>query len=311
MTSADGAGHHIGDTAPTRELLRRLELDVRMKLDGLLHGDYRGLLPGHGSDLGETREYQPGDDVRRIDWNVTARLQETHVRETIADRELETHILIDLSPSLDFGTVRQEKRDLVLAAVAAIGLLTARVGNRVGALLLSPAGITTVPAAQGRQHLMAILHRLAEAPREDGGSVDLAVGLERLAATARRRGLVVVVSDFLGATDWERPLGRLATRHDVLAVEVLDPRELELPDVGVITFTDPETGAQRDVPTGRASVRARYAEAAANQRASIAAGVTRAGAGHLRLRTDRDWLMDLARFILNRRKRQSAARRPA
>jgi uncharacterized protein (DUF58 family) len=123
----------IGDTPSTRELLRRLDLDVRMRLDGLLHGDYRGLIPGHGSELGETREYAPGDDVRRIDWNVTARLQKTYVRETIADRELETHFLIDLSPSLDFGTTQQEKRDLVFSVVAALGMLTARVGNRIGA----------------------------------------------------------------------------------------------------------------------------------------------------------------------------------
>ena len=158
----------IGQTPATRELLRRLDLDVRMKLDGLLHGDYRGLVPGHGSELGETREYEPGDDVRQIDWNVTARLQETHVRETIADRELETSIVVDLSPSIDFGTAQREKRDLVLSAVGAIGMLTARVGNRVGALVMSPDRSAYIPPAQGRQHLMAILHRVADAPRVGG-----------------------------------------------------------------------------------------------------------------------------------------------
>ncbi len=296
--------HGMGDTGSTRELLRRLDLDIRMKLDGLLHGDYRGLVPGHGSELGETREYQPGDDVRRIDWNVTARVQETHVRETIADRELETNLLIDLSPSLDFGTARQEKRDLVVASVAAIGLLTARVGNRLGASVLTPEGFTTIPPAQGRAHLMAILHRLNDTPRSDGGTVDMAVGLERIGSIARRRGLVVVVSDFLDSGPWQRPLARLATRHEVVAVEVLDPRELSLPNVGVITLTDPETGGQREVQTGKASVRKAYAEAAAQQRVDIADHLRKSGVGHVQLRTDEDWLMALAKFIINRRKRR-------
>lgn len=294
----------------SRELLRRLELDVQRRLDGLLHGDYRGLIPGHGSELGEAREYEPGDDVRRIDWNVTARLQETHVRETIADRELETHILVDLSPSLDFGTTLQEKRDVVLAAVAAVGTLTARVGNRIGAVIVTPDGARSIPAKQGRLHLLSILHRVASTPRASMGSADLARGIHRLSTQSRRRGLVVVVSDFLAPPGWESDLRRLATRHDVVAVEVVDPRELELPDVGVITLTDPETGAQREIQTGKASTRARYAEAAAAQRADIAASITEAGAAHLQLRTDRDWLLDVAEFVVARRKRMSAAKRP-
>ncbi len=308
MTSTAPA---LGGTPATRELLRRLELDVRIRLDGLLQGDYRGLVPGHGSELGETREYVPGDDVRRIDWNVTARMQETHVRDTVADRELEAHLLVDVSPSLDFGTVTQEKRDLALSAVAAIGMLTARVGNRVGAVVMRADGVQCVPAAQGRLHLMAILHRIATAPRGEGAGADLGAGLHRVGVQARRRGLVVVVSDFLAPDGWQRPLARLATRHDVVAVEVLDPRELELPDVGLVTLTDPETGAQREVATGRASVRRHFAEAAAAQRARIAADVRGAGAAHLQLRTDRDWILDLAAFVVRRRKRRDLAKRPA
>jgi uncharacterized protein (DUF58 family) len=292
----------IGQTPATRELLRRLDLDVRMKLDGLLHGDYRGLVPGHGSELGETREYAPGDDVRRIDWNVTARMQSTHVRETIADRELETHMLIDLSPSLDFGTTQQEKRDLLLSIVGAIGMLTARVGNRIGATILGPGTAAVIPAKQGRPHLMGILHRVATAPRATSGSADLGRGLEQLGGQARRRGLVVVVSDFITPDGWQRPMARLGTRHDLVAVEVIDPRELELPDVGLVTLTDPETGAQREVATHRASVRRQYAEAAADQRRRIADDIRTAGAGHLILRTDRDWILDLAQFALARRK---------
>ncbi len=307
MTSTAPA---LGGTPATRELLRRLELDVRIRLDGLLQGDYRGIVPGHGSELGETREYVPGDDVRRIDWNVTARTQQTHVRETIADRELETQMLVDVSPSLDFGTASQEKRDLALSAVAAIGMLTARVGNRVGAVVMRADGMQCVPAAQGRLHLMAILHRVATAPRSQG-SADLGAGLHRLGIQARRRGLVVVVSDFLAPDGWQQPLSRLGHRHDVVAVEVLDRRELELPDVGLITITDPETGAQREVATGRASVRRNYAEAAAAQRARIAADLRGAGADHLQLRTDRDWILDLAAFVVRRRKRRDPVKRPA
>ncbi len=305
--SADLSPPAIGQTQATRELLRRLDLDVRMKLDGLLHGDYRGLVPGHGSELGETRVYEPGDDVRRIDWNVTARMFEPHVRESIADRELETHLLIDLSASLDFGTTQQEKRDLALSIVGAIGMLTARVGNRLGASILTPEGVTTIPAKQGRPHLMGILHRVANTPRSEGGSADLGLGLHRVAKQAQRRGLVVVVSDFLTSEGWQLPMGRLGARHDLLAVEVLDPRELELPNVGLVTLTDPETGAQRDVPTHKASVREAYAEAAADQRTRIAADLRQAGAGHLRLRTDGDWILDLARFVVQRRKRHETA----
>ncbi len=294
-----------------RELLRRLELDVKMRLDGLLHGDYRGLIPGHGSELGETRLYTPGDDVRRIDWNVTARLQAPHVRETIADRELETNILVDLSASLDFGTVDQEKRDVALAAVAAIGLLTSRSGNRVGAMILDATGSRSIPAAQGRMHLMSILSRIVDTPRDQQGSADLGQALHRLGTQAKRRGLVVVVSDFIGPDDWQRPLARLAARHDVIAVEILDPRELELPNVGLVTLTDPETGMQREIATGKTSVRDRYAAAAAAQRSEIAAGLSQAGAGHLQLRTDRDWLLDLVEFVIGRRKRHTAAKAPA
>ncbi|MFV2038799.1 MAG: DUF58 domain-containing protein [Acidimicrobiales bacterium] len=292
----------------TRDMLRHLELDVRIRLDGLLYGDYRGLVPGHGSELGEAREYAAGDDVRRIDWNVTARLGRTYVRDTIADRELETHVLIDLSPSLDFGTVKHEKRDVALAAVAAIGMLASKVGNRLGAIILGPEGIQSIPAAQGRLHLMSILHRIAETPRYSSGSADLGAGLHRLGNVSRRRGLSVVVSDFISPAGWQKPLARLATRHEVLAVEVLDPREMQLPDVGLITLTDPETGAQREVATGSASVRERYAEAAAQQRASIAADLLHANAAHLQLRTDRDWLLDLANFMMKRRKQRVAVR---
>lgn len=291
------------------EVLRRLDLAVTHRIDGLLHGEYQGLVPGHGSELGETRAYTPGDDVRRIDWNVTARTLSPYVRDTIADRELETWTLVDMGPSMDFGTALCEKRDLAVSAAAAIGFLTARTGNRYGTLIARPEGIEAVPARGGRAHLMASLHRLVTSPRAESGTVDLGAAIDRLGLYARRRGLVAVVSDFLADPDtWAQPLRRLSTRHTTIAVEVIDPRELSLSDVGLLTVVDPASGRTREVPTASRKLRARYEEAAAEQRAATAATITAAGADHLVLRTDRDWLMDVVRFVVDRRARVHARR---
>jgi uncharacterized protein (DUF58 family) len=300
------------DIHAAREVLRRLELTITRKLDGLLQGDYRGLVPGHGSEPGEARPYVPGDDVRRIDWNVTARTQSPHVRVTIADRELETWILIDQSPSLDFGTTAMEKRDLALAATAAVGFLTAKVGNRLGAVIVDGHNITQLPARQGRTHLMGVLHRVQQAPRLgtiDGNATDhsrgdLASGIRRLAGPGHRRGLAVVISDLLGPQSWQGELRRLALLHDVLVVEIIDPRELELPDVGLLMLVDPESGQFREINTRDRKLRHRYAEAAVAQRAQNARIVRECGADHLVLRTDTDWLLDIVRFVALRRKRQ-------
>ncbi len=311
MTVPANVAPTVTKTGPD-EVLRRLDLMISHKLDGMLHGEYQGLVPGHGSDLGETRGYQPGDDVRRIDWNVTARMQEPHVRETIADRELEAWVVIDLSPSLDFGTAFCEKRDLAVSAAAAIGFLTARTGNRFGAVIVGADGALTIPARGGRTHLMTVLHQMITAPRAERGATDLGTGLDRLALATRRRGMAVVVSDFLAEpAAWDHPLRRVAARHDTIAVEVLDPRELELPDVGVLSLVDPVTGQQRDVPTASAKLRTRYATAAEEQRRVIAETIRHAGADHLRLRTDSDWLLDIVRFVAARRERISGRNRPA
>ncbi len=291
------------------EVLRRLDLAVSHKLDGLLHGEYQGIVPGHGSELGETRAYQAGDDVRRIDWNVTARLRDPHVRETIADRELETWVVTDLGASMDFGTAWCEKRDLAVSATAAIGFLTNRTGNRFGNVVAQPSGITVIPAKGGRVHLMSTLHRLTSTPRAEEGATDLAGAILHTTALARRRGLAVVVSDFLADPDtWGPALRRLATRHETVAVEVIDPRELSLPDVGVLSLVDPATGQTREVPTAKKKLRDRYAAAAAEQRAAIAGTIRAAGADHLILRTDQDWLLDIVRFISSRRERVHARR---
>jgi len=290
-------------------LLRRLEFAVRNKLDGLLQGNYLGLVPGPGSEAGESRPYVLGDDVRRMDWPVTARTTIPHIRQTIADRELETWLAVDLSPSVDFGTALTEKRELVLAALTTVVHLTVRGGNRVGAVVGNGQQSYVVPAQSGREHARHLMRRIASTPRaESGGGPDLAQLLEMLRRPQRRRGLVAVVSDFMDGTQdgappaWERPLRGLSERHQLLAVEVLDPRELDLPAAGLVTFADPETGRRLEVQTSDARLRARYAAAAAAQRERIATALRHAGAAHLQLRTDRDWLTDVVRFVVARRK---------
>jgi uncharacterized protein (DUF58 family) len=309
MTTPD-----LRDLAPER-VLRRLELMVTRRLDGLLQGDHLGLLPGPGSELAEAREYRPAeDDVRRMDWNVTARTTVPHVRDLVADHELETWVLVDGTASMDFGTAAMEKRDLAVAAVATVGFLTARAGNRIGALLIGD-GVLAIPARTGRAHLLALLQKLLARPRADarGTVTPLDEALDVMHRSMPRRGLAVVVSDFLDRLDedrppeWERALRRLATRQQVLAVEVLDPRELELPDVGLLTVIDPETGRVREVPTASRRLRERYAAAAERQRAAVAAALRRAGAVHLQLRTDRDWVRDVVRHVVVQRRMARAA----
>jgi uncharacterized protein (DUF58 family) len=220
-------------------------------------------------------------------------------------------MLIDRSPRLDFGTASCEKRDLVLGAAAGIGLLTARGGNRVGAMILRGPLVSTVPPRQGRRNLLGILDMVLGSPRQDGaGTTDLGAGLRSLGGMAPRRGLIAVISDFQSDPDrWRTALGAAALRHSVLCVQVVDPRDLELPPVGVLHFADPATGATREVNTDDRKLRERYAEAAGRQQAAIAAAIRAAGADHLTLRTDGDWLMDMARHVSNRRRRAEAAAR--
>ena len=302
-TGPDRAAPGPPPAAGTQEVLRRLELNVNRRLDGILHGEYRGLVPGHGSEPGETRIYAPGDDTRRIDWNVTARMQTPHIREAVADRELEAWLCVDLSPSLDFGTHTWEKRDLALATAAGIGFLTARSGNRIGAVLNLGSELSVIPAKQGRRHLQAILGRIQSAPRAARGQIGLGETLDRLGRVARRRGLAAVISDFLDPSEqWRQPLAALGLRHQVVAAEVIDPRELDLPPLGYVELVDPESGRTREVHVTKA-VRARFAEAAQEQRREIGLTIRNAGADHLIVRTDGDWLLELVRFVAKRRHR--------
>ncbi|WP_084402251.1 DUF58 domain-containing protein [Lentzea albidocapillata] len=285
--------------------LRMLELEVRRRLDGLLQGNHLGLVPGPGSEPGEARTYQPGDDVRRMDWAVTARTTVPHIRETVADRELETWLAIDLSPSLDFGTAACEKRDLAIAASAAVAHLTRGGGNRIGAAVSTGADNVRIPARGGLAHARGMIRKIAEIERApEGTRGDLAALLEQLRRPPRRRGLIVVISDFLGEMEWQRPLRALSARHDIVAIEIVDPRDVDLPEVGTVVLSDPESGRQREV-TASALLRKEFNAAAAEHRADVAAGLRRAGAGHLVLRTDSDWIADTVRFVVARKRRWS------
>lgn len=298
--------------------LRRLEIQIVRRLEGFLHGEHLGLLPGPGTDLAEARPYVPGeDDVRRMDWAVTARTTVPHVRDVIADRELETWALVDLSPSMYFGTASVEKRELAVAAAVTLGLLTFRVGDRYGAYVLRQGSVRRWPPRSGRLALMALLRSLLTHPeggaayRTDGPQ-GLAETLTQLSRAQRKRGLRVVISDFLDPRDtagnvddppsWQRPIHALAARHQVIAVEVIDPREMDIPNVGTVLLQDPESGAVRELNTGSKRVRRRYSAAARLQRERTHRALRRAGVAHLVLRTDRDWISDIARFALAHRR---------
>lgn len=305
------------------QALRRLEIQIVRRLEGFLHGEHLGLLPGPGTDLAEARFYVPGeDDVRRMDWAVTARTTVAHVRDVIADRELETWALVDLSPSMRFGTAAMEKRDLAVAAVATLGVLTFRAGDRFGGYVLRDGTLKRWPARSGRTALFGLLRSLLREPVQDEAapSLSLADGVVAVARAQRKRGLRVVVSDFLdwsdAATDpdsspaWERSMRQLALRNQVIAVEVIDPRELDIPNVGTILLRDAETGGVRELNTSSGKTRQRYAAAARLQRERTARALRRAGVAHLVLRTDRDWVADTARFALRHRRVASRLHQP-
>jgi uncharacterized protein (DUF58 family) len=288
--------------------LRTLELTVKRKLDGVLHGDHLGLIPGPGSEPGESRLYQPGDDVRRMDWAVTARTTHPHVRQMIADRELETWLVVDMSASLDFGTTVCEKRDLAVAAAAAITFLNSGGGNRLGALIDNGAQTIRVPARSGRMHEHTLLRTIATAPKAPVGvRGDLAASIDALRRPERRRGMAVIISDFLGPINWQRPLRAIAARHEVLGIEVLDPRDVELPDVGDVVLQDAESGVTREF-TIDAQLRDDFAKAAAAHRADVKRTIRSCGAPLLALRTDRDWIADIVRFVESRRRGAMAGR---
>jgi uncharacterized protein (DUF58 family) len=279
-------------------LLRALDISIGRRVEGLLAGDFRSNLLGAGTELAMVRPYVPGDDVRRIDWNVTARTNEPHVRVDLAERVLVTWLVLDASVSMQFGTADRRKADVAEGVAVAIGHLATRRGNRLGVVTFGGADDFALPPRQGRVGLVGLLTALRSEPPADGpGATALGEAVRRTGALARQRSLVVVVSDYRGDRGWQRPLLELAGHHDVVAVEIRDPREQELTDVGLLYLVDPETGRQLRVDTRSRRLRERFAMAAAAERAQVARELSSAGVRHVVLSTSGDWLRPLVTFL--------------
>jgi uncharacterized protein (DUF58 family) len=286
-------------------VLRALQLTIARRVEGLLAGDYRSATRGDGSELAQMRPYEIGDDVRRIDWNVTARTSVPHVRVDLADRVMVTWLVLDTSASMSFGTAERRKADVAEGVALTVGHVATRRGNRLGVLTFGDNDPQTVPPRAGRVGLLALLTALRNEPeRAQTGPTSLGEALRRAGAVARQRALVVVVSDFRGSADWRRPLLSLAGRHDVIAVEIRDRREQELPQVGELWLIDPETGKTLRVDTRNRKLRERFASAAGAERAGIARSLSAAGVSHVVLETSGDWLRPLVPFLRARRTRR-------
>jgi uncharacterized protein (DUF58 family) len=299
-TSAAAALENNG----AEHILRRLEWTVIRRLDGLLQGDYRTLLRGTGIDLADLREYQHHDDVRHMDWNVTARLQVPHVRVFTEDREMTAWFLLDLSPSVDFGSGKQLKRSVSSGFVAVLARLLTRHGNRVGAILYGAGVDRVIPAGSGRRHVLQLMHAMQQRPPSTQASTTrLADLLMSAAATVRRRSTVFLVSDFISEPGWETPLGMLAQKHEVVAVRLFDPLESELPDLGLITMRDAESGEQMLVDTSNAKFRQRFAQIAAQRETQLRQSLARAGVDTLELSTEDDLVSSILRFADMRKRR--------
>ncbi len=288
-------------------ILRRLDLKVARRLEGLLQGDHRSAFRGQGLDLADLREYQYHDDPRHMDWNVTARLQIPHVREFLEDREITAWFLLDMSPSIEFESVSVSKRAVLVEFTAMVCRLLAAKGNRTGAILFANKVERFIPARGGRQQLLVLLDALTRHRNSRGPQVtDLTRVLSDAAGLIKRRSLVFVVSDFIAAPGWEKPLARLANRHDVIAVRLSDPLESRLPDLGLLTFQDAESGEQVFVDTHDKAFRGRFAAAAEEREDQLRAAFQNAGVDTLELSTDDDVTDAVLRFADMRKHRFSA-----
>jgi uncharacterized protein (DUF58 family) len=306
------------DVATPDQLLRQLEWTVIRRLDGLLQGDYRTLFRGTGLDLADLREYQHGDDVRHIDWNVTARLQQPHVRQFTEDRELSAWFLLDLSGSVHFGSNERTKLSVSEGFVAVLARLLTRHGNRVGAMLYRHRVDGVLPARVGRNHVLRLLSAMRSSAqtearevrrrgrrgrRTQGQQTVLADLLRHADSMLPRRSMIFVLSDFISEPGWEDALGRLARRHEVQAVRLYDPLEMHLPDVGLVTIEDAESGEQLFVDTQDPEFRARFAALAEAHEAELRTALAEAQVDTLELATDDDLLASLLRFVALRRQR--------
>jgi uncharacterized protein (DUF58 family) len=286
-------------------VLRALQLTISRRVEGLLAGDYRSAVRGEGSELAQMRPYELGDDVRKIDWNVTARTAVPHVRVDLAERVMVTWLLLDTSPSMSFGTAERRKADVAEGVALAVGHAATRRGNRLGVLTFGDTSARTLPPRAGRLGLIGLLGTLRTEPETaQTGATALGEALRRAGAVARQRALIVVVSDFRGPAEWRRPLLALAGRHDVVAVEIRDRREQELPQVGELWLVDPENGKTLRVDTRNRRLRERFAAAARDERAGVAGAFSAAGVSHVVLETSGDWLRTLVPFLRVRRPRR-------
>jgi uncharacterized protein (DUF58 family) len=286
-------------------VLRRVEWTVLRRLDGLLQGDYRTLFRGHGLDLADIREYEPGDDVRYIDWNVSARMDTPYVRQYLEDREVTAHFLLDLSPSVDFGTINTLKRDQLVDFVAVLAQLLTRHGNKIGAVLYAGKVERTIPAAGGKMQVLRLLNDVINLPRlQSAPYTSVAELIEHGLRTIKRRSVIFLVSDFFTAPGWERPLGTLARKHEVVAVRLADPRERELPDIGMVVMNDAETGESVHVDTHDVRFRKRFEAVVQKREVELRRAFARCGVDVLTLSTEEDLVGSILRFAVLRKQRR-------
>ena len=293
--------------ATPERVLQRLDWKVIHRLDGVLQGDYRSIFYGQGLDLADLREYQFGDDIRHIDWNVTARLNAPYVRQFIEDREITAWFLLDLSPSVDFGTVQTLKRNMLIDFVATLARLLTRHGNRVGAILYDSRVERVIPAAGGRPQVLRIINDLQRTPPLPRAPLtDLNKLLHAAYQAIKRRSLIFVISDFISAPGWDKPLGNLSRRHEVLCVRLTDPRERELPDIGMVVMEDSETGEQLYIDTHDKKFRERFRQAADRREENLKTIFNRVGIDLLPLSTEDDLVKAIVRFATMRKQRKAS-----
>jgi uncharacterized protein (DUF58 family) len=294
-------------STPERILLR-LDWQVIRHLDGLLQGDYRSLFYGYGVDFADLREYQPEDDIRYIDWNVTARMDSPYVRQYHEDREITAWFLLDLSPSVDFGTSQSRtlKRTMLIDFVTTLARLLTRHGNRVGAIFYGSQVDRVIPARGGRLQVLRLVNDLLNQPRlERAPFTNLAPLLEAGLSSIKRRSLIFVISDFISEPGWEKPLSLLNRRHEVLAIRLWDRREVELPDIGPVVMEDAETGEQLYIDTRDRKFRQRFEEAARRREAQLSGAFKHAGVDALSLSTDEDLVRAIIGFVMQRQQRRN------
>ena len=291
-------------SAPER-ILQRIDWQIIRRLDGHLQGDYRSLFYGYGVDFSDLREYQPYDDIRYIDWNVTARMDTPYIRQYTEDRDIAAWFLLDLSPSLDFGSVQSVKRAVLIDFVATLSRLLTRHGNRVGAMFFANRLEKVIPARAGRNQVLHLIDDLLAQPTySHGGITNLTLLVQAALSTIKRRSLIFVISDFISQPGWDRPLGLLSRRHEVVAVRVTDPREIDLPDVGPVIMEDSETGEQLYVDTHDRRFRERFRQAATQREQQLLAMLKRAGVDQIPVSTSDNLVTSIIRFAALRQRRR-------